>query len=58
MITVSEVASRLNVSNRTVQNWIDKGLLTAYQFSKEYRIKEEDFEAFLEKSKTNKTETE
>ena len=58
MITVAEVANRLSVSTRTVQRWIDEGKLLAYQFGREYRINEKDFEAFMERSKTIKDDIE
>lgn len=50
MITTKEIAEELLVSDRTVRNWIDSGILTAYQFGNTYRIKEEDFEEFKRKS--------
>ena len=54
MITVAEVAKKLNVTPKTVQRWITEKRLPAYQFGREYRIKEEDFESFVESSKTVK----
>ena len=54
MITVAEVAKKLNVTPKTVQRWITEKRLPAYQFGREYRIKEEDFNTFVESSKTIK----
>ena len=54
MISVAEIASRLNVTPKTVQRWITEKRLPAYQFGREYRIKEEDVEKFVESSKTVK----
>ena len=54
MITVAEVAKKLNVTPKTVQRWITEKRLPAYQFGREYRIKEEDFASFVESSKTVK----
>lgn len=54
MITVAEVAKKLNVTPKTVQRWITEKRLPAYQFGREYRIKEEDFNTFVESSKTVK----
>ena len=52
MITVSEVAERLNLSNRTVIRLIEDKKLIAYRFGKDYRIDEKDLLEFIEKSKT------
>ena len=54
MITVADVAKKLNVTPKTVQRWITEKRLPAYQFGREYRIKEEDFALFVESSKTVK----
>ena len=54
MITVADVAKKLNVTPKTVQRWITEKRLPAYQFGREYRIKEEDFNMFVESSKTVK----
>ena len=54
MMSVAEIASRLNVTPKTIQRWISEKRLPAYQFGREYRIKEEDFEKFVESSKTVK----
>lgn len=51
MITVKEVAERLNVTGKTVTRWIEEGKLPAYRFGKDYRIRKEDFEDFIEKAK-------
>ena len=56
MITVAEVAKKLNVTPKTVQRWITEKRLPAYQFGREYRIKEEDFNTFVESSKTVKND--
>lgn len=53
MLTTKDIASELNVSDKTVRNWIDGGLLPAYKFGKEYRVERDDFEAFKNNSKTN-----
>lgn len=46
-LTTKEIASLLKINVLTVRRWIDKRLLTAYKFNKEYRIKAADFELFL-----------
>ena len=54
MMSVAEIANKLNVTTKTVQRWITEKRLPAYQFGREYRIKEEDFNMFVESSKTVK----
>lgn len=53
MLTVKEIAEKLRVSQTAVRMWIDAGKLKAYQFQREYRVDEKDFEEFMEKSKLN-----
>lgn len=56
MLRLSEVAKRLRVSVRTVQNMIADGRLPAFNFGKgrgknaTYRIREADLEDFIERS--------
>ena len=50
VLTISEVAEHLRVSDRTVRNWIEGGKLTAFNFGLQYRIKKEDFERFISES--------
>ena len=54
MMSVAEIANKLNVTPKTVQRWITEKRLPAYQVGREYRIKEEDFNRFVESSKTVK----
>ena len=54
MMSVAEIAAKLNVTPKTVQRWITDKRLPAYQFGREYRIKDEDFNKFVEDSKTIK----
>ena len=51
VLTIKEVAERLKVSERTIRNWIEKGELIAYRFGLQYRIKPEDLDTFIQKSK-------
>lgn len=53
MLTVSEVASQLKVSNKTVRLWINSGRLAGYKYGKDYRINKQDLEEFIEKSKVH-----
>jgi len=46
-----EVAALLRVSPMTIYRNIKAGKLTAYKFGKEWRIRREDLEAFLQAHK-------
>ncbi len=49
MLTVTEVANKLNVSKMTIYRWIVKDKLKAYKMSRiMLRIAEEDLEKFLQ----------
>lgn len=47
MLTIRDVAARLQVSDKTVSRWIQHGELTAYQLGRQWRIAEKDLEAFI-----------
>ena len=47
LLTVSEVAESLRVSDMTVYRLIKAGDLRALQIGKSYRLREEDVDAFL-----------
>ncbi len=49
--TTDEVALRLNVSRRTVQQWIHEGKLAAMRFGRAYRIEAKELEAFKERAR-------
>lgn len=51
--TTQEIADILKLDYMTVYRWIRAGKLDAYQVQKHYRIKESDFQKFMEASKTN-----
>jgi len=51
MLTLQEVAQRLNVHENTVKNFIRKGKLVGYKLNRVWRIKEKDLEKFLSKRK-------
>lgn len=46
--TIEEVAKMLKVVYLTVYRWIQAGKLTAYKVGKQYRIKKEDLDKFIE----------
>ena len=47
-LSVERIARELDVSEETVRNWIRRGQLKAYKFGRDYRIKQTDFDAFVE----------
>jgi excisionase family DNA binding protein len=47
LLTVSEVAEMLRVSDMTVYRLIKSGQLRALQIGKSYRLRDEDVDAFL-----------
>ena len=51
--TAQEIADILKVDYMTVYRWIRAGKLGAYQVQKQYRIKESDFQKFMEANKAN-----
>ena len=56
MLKVSEVAEMLHVSGKTVTRWIDEGKIEAYRFGKDYRIKQDALDRFLEESRVTPKE--
>lgn len=51
-LTVREATELLKVNPMTIYRYIKAGKLPAYKIGKDYRIKKEDFEKFLEQRKT------
>lgn len=54
--TSQEVAKRFKVTYLTVFRWIKSGKLKAFKVGKQYRVKQEDLEAFIEQSKSERTQ--
>lgn len=52
-LTVEEIASTLKVSVQTVRNWIKTGKLPALKVGRQWRVRKEDFEKYLEGENTN-----
>jgi excisionase family DNA binding protein len=52
-ITVEAIARDLDISPDLVRLWIRQKLLPAVKIGKEYRIKREDYEKFLEERRTD-----
>jgi excisionase family DNA binding protein len=48
LYTTMEVAKMLRVSQRTVQDWIRHGELTAVRYGRQIRVRQADIEAFGE----------
>jgi excisionase family DNA binding protein len=49
--TLHEIADLLKISYMTVYRWIRSGKLEAYQVQKQYRIREADFNRFMQANK-------
>lgn len=56
ILTTQEISKQLRVSDRTVRNWIESGLLKAYKFGNQYRVMKEDFETFITNSQLKSEE--
>ena len=52
-ITVEHIARDLDISPDLVRLWIKQKKLPAVKIGKEYRIKREDYEKFLEERRTD-----
>ncbi|MEE8188298.1 MAG: helix-turn-helix domain-containing protein [Kiloniellales bacterium] len=50
LLTPPQVATRLQVNERTVTQWLRKGHLRGFKIGKEWRISSLDLETFLEDS--------
>ena len=48
MLTIKQIAKDLQVTTRTVYKYIREGKLKVYQFDRQYRVKEEDYQKFIE----------
>jgi excisionase family DNA binding protein len=46
-LTVEQIARELGMSEETVLRWIRKKQLKAYKFGRDYRVKREDYQEFL-----------
>ena len=53
-LTVPDVARELGVKEDTVRSWIREKKLTAFFIGREYKIKREDLQKFLEERRTRK----
>ena len=56
MLSVKEIANLLKISDRTVRNLIETGQIKAYKVGNQFRIKEEDYQNYLNQINTIKGE--
>lgn len=49
--SIEEVAEMLKVAYLTVYRWIQSGKLIAYKAGKQYRVKKEDLDRFIERKR-------
>jgi len=47
ILTVRQIAEKLQVNTETVYRWLRDGKLTGYRANRLWRISEQDLEAFL-----------
>jgi excisionase family DNA binding protein len=47
MLTLSQVAERLNLHYNTIYHYVRSGELKAIKFDKVYRVKEQELEKFI-----------
>lgn len=50
-LTPKDIARILKVSYMTVYRWLKAGKLKAYQVEKQFRVKKDDFDQFVESYK-------
>jgi excisionase family DNA binding protein len=56
-LTIEEVARKLRMKVYTIRSYVRKGQLPAYRFGREYRIKREDYEKFVQEHRRNTSTT-
>jgi excisionase family DNA binding protein len=49
-LTVNEIAEELRVKPRTVRQWLDSGALHGIKAGRQWRVRPENLEAFIEQS--------
>ncbi len=57
LLTPPQVATRLQVNERTVTQWLRKGHLRGFKIGKEWRVSTRDLEAFLKDSANRPAKT-
>ena len=52
LYTIEEIAILLRLSRLTVYRYISSGKLSAYKLGRDYRVRKDDLESFLDAHKT------
>ncbi len=47
-MTIKEIAESLRVDDETVRRWIRNKEMKAYRFGRDYKVKKEDFDTFVQ----------
>ena len=55
---IRDICEELEVHEETVRTWIRQGKLAAYKIGRDYRIKPEDYDKFLEDRRTDSKDSE
>ena len=55
-LTVEDISQELGIDEQTIRLWIRSKKLRAYKPGKQYLVKREDLDKFLEESRTDKNE--
>jgi excisionase family DNA binding protein len=55
LLTLKAAGERLGVSDRTIQNLIERGLLHGFQVASRWRVEETEIEAYIERQKDKAT---
>jgi excisionase family DNA binding protein len=50
LLTVPQVAERLQVTAQTIRNWIDHGTLPAVRIGRAFRVRRSDLDALIERA--------
>ena len=56
LLTVEDVARRLNTSEASVRRWLRRGMLTGIQVGGEWRVERAELEDFIERNRRPKKE--
>ncbi len=56
LLTPAQVGERLQLTERTVYEWLRDGRLAGLKLGRLWRVRSEDLEAFLERSRTRDEE--
>ena len=55
-LTVEDISQELGIDEQTIRLWIRSKRLRAFKPGKQYLVKREDLEKFLEESRTDREE--